>query len=224
MINDTPSLFSGLGDALNPARSNVLTNPDRFFSELSEREVNLTTPVGIVLIWAIFDAIYVVSVFGVLLLRNSPEEVVSSGIAIAVLVVLGLVMSFICWFIEAVLYYTISIRFKGNGSFKRCLEFTGYGFIPVIVASVIALAVTMVVLLTVEFPAESLELMADALMQNSMMKTIPIITCLFGLWSAYIWIFGIKHARKISTRDALITVGVPGVIAIVYYLNDMYMA
>ncbi len=208
---------------MNLARSNVLTNPDRFFSELSEREVNLTTPVGIVLIWAIFDAIYVVIALGVLLLHNFPEEVVSSGIVIAVLVVSGLVMSFICWFIWAVLFYTISIRFKGNGSFKRCLEFTGYGFIPVIVASVIELAVIMVVLLTVEFPAESLELMADALMQNSLMKTIPAITCLFGLWSAYIWTYGIKHARKISTRDALITVGVPGVIAIVCYLNDMYM-
>ena len=35
MINDTPSIPGGLGDALNPARSNVLTTPDRLFSELS---------------------------------------------------------------------------------------------------------------------------------------------------------------------------------------------
>ena len=35
MINDTPSMPSGLGDELNPARSNVLTTPDRLFSELS---------------------------------------------------------------------------------------------------------------------------------------------------------------------------------------------
>ena len=225
MINDTPSLFSGLGDALNPARSNVLTNPDRFFSELSKREVNLTIPALVVLICAITEVIYVVSVFGVLLIHQQfPDEVVLTGIVIAAHVIQELVMSFIFWFIWAVMFYTISIRFKGNGSFKRCLGFTGYGFIPVIVAHVIALAVTMVVLHTAEFPAESLELMVDALMQNSMMKTIPAITCLLGLWSVYIWTFGIKHARKISTRDALITVGVPGVIAIVYYLNDMYMA
>ena len=37
MINDTPSVLSGLGDALNPARSNVLTTPDLLFSKLSER-------------------------------------------------------------------------------------------------------------------------------------------------------------------------------------------
>ena len=105
MINDAQSLLSGLGDTLNPARSNVLTNPNRFFSELSEREVNLTTPVGIVLIWAIFDAIYVVSVLGVLLIRNFPDEVVSLGIVIAFRVVPELVMSFIFWFIWAVLFW-----------------------------------------------------------------------------------------------------------------------
>jgi hypothetical protein len=80
----------------------------------------------------------------------------------------------------------------------------------------------MVVLHTAEFPAESLELMVDALMQNSMMKTIPAITCLLGLWSVYIWTFGIKHARKISTRDALITVGVPVGIASLCFINYAY--
>jgi hypothetical protein len=131
MINDTPSLFSGLGDALNPARSNVLTNPDRFFSELSEREVNLTTPALVVLICAITEVIYVVSVFGVLLIHQQfPDEVVLTGIVIAAHVIQELVMSFIFWFIWAVMFYTISIRFKGNGSFKRCFAFTGYGRAP----------------------------------------------------------------------------------------------
>jgi len=37
-INGAPSLSSGLDDKLRTlARSNVLTTPDRFFSELSER-------------------------------------------------------------------------------------------------------------------------------------------------------------------------------------------
>lgn len=94
---------------------NVLTDPDRFFSELSERETNLTIPAGIVLIVAILVAIYAVVVIGAL-------------------------------------------------------------------------------------PA----------------------TSLLGLWSAYIWIFGIKHARNISTRGALITIGVPVGISIVCYMNYVY--
>nr|QNO44368.1 hypothetical protein CAHJBFHG_00004 [Methanosarcinales archaeon ANME-2c ERB4]QNO45780.1 hypothetical protein HJDPDKJO_00004 [Methanosarcinales archaeon ANME-2c ERB4]QNO47206.1 hypothetical protein ADAEDOLL_00012 [Methanosarcinales archaeon ANME-2c ERB4]QNO47247.1 hypothetical protein FPGOGKGP_00006 [Methanosarcinales archaeon ANME-2c ERB4] len=210
---------------MNHVRSNVLINPDRFFSELSEREVNLTIPALVVLIWAITDAIYVVIV-GALLIRNFPDEAISSGIVIAVLVIQAIVMSVVFGFIWAVLFYTISIHFKGNGSFKRCFEFTGYGFIPVIVAPIIALAVTMVVLHTVELPVESPELMLEALvlqlMQNSLMKTIPVITCLLGLWSVYIWMYGIKHARKISTRNALITVGVPVGIAFVCYVNYIY--
>ena len=38
MINDTPSV---LGDELNPARSNVLTTPDRLFSKLSEKGMSM---------------------------------------------------------------------------------------------------------------------------------------------------------------------------------------
>ena len=201
----------------------VLTDPDRFFSELSKRDVNLKIPAGIVLISALIDAILLVMIIGTIM-RRFPGDMAQSGTDTAALIIVELISGFAFWLVVAGVFYAISVLFKGNGSFKRCLAFTGYGFIPVIVAPVIALAVTMVVLLTVEFSAENMEVMIDALMQNFLMKTIPAITCLLGLWSVYIWTFGIKHARKISTRDALITVGVPGVIATVYYLNDMYMA
>ncbi|RZN33968.1 MAG: DUF1282 domain-containing protein [Methanosarcinales archaeon] len=102
---------------------------------------------------------------------------------------------------------------NGNGALKRCIEFTGYVFIPAIVASVIVLAITIVVFMTIEFPVESPELIIQTLMpqleQNPLMKTIPIITNILGLWTAYIGIFGIKHARNISTIAALITVSDP---------------
>ena len=51
----------------------VLTDPDRFFGELSEREANLTTPTGIMLIVAIIEAIYAVVVIGALTYRF-PED------------------------------------------------------------------------------------------------------------------------------------------------------
>ena len=204
---------------------NVLTDPDRFFSELSERAVNLTIPAGIVLISALIDAILIVMVVGTIM-RKFPGDLAQSGTEAAVCIIVELISGFAFWFIVAGVFYAISVLFKGNGSFKRCFEFTGYGFIPAIVASVIGLAVIMVVLLTIEVPVESPELMAQTLMlqleQNPLMKTLPIITNLLGLWGAYIWIFGIKHARNISTRGALITVGVPAGVAIMSHLNYVY--
>ncbi|MEA3283286.1 MAG: Yip1 family protein [Euryarchaeota archaeon] len=204
---------------------NVLTDPDRFFSELSEREVNLTIPAGIVLISALIDAILIVMIIGTIM-RRFPVDMVQSGTGTASLIIGELISGFAFWFIVAAVFYAISVLFNGNGAFKRCLEFTGYGFIPAIVASVIGLVVIMVVLLTIEFPVESTELMIQTLTpqleQNPLMKTLLIITNLLGLWAAYIWIFGIKHARNISTRDALITVGVPAGIAIMSHLNHTY--
>ena len=203
----------------------VLTDPDRFFGELSEKGTNLTVPAGIVLISALIDAVLLVMVIGTIM-RRFPGDLVQSGTDTAATIVVELISGFAFWFIVAAVFYAISVLFKGNGSFKRCLEFTGYGFIPAIAASVIGLVVIMVVFLTIEFPVESPELMTQTLMpqleQNPLMKTLPIITNLLGLWGAYIWIFGIKHARNISTRDALITVGVPAGIAIMSHLNYVY--
>jgi hypothetical protein len=188
-------------------------------------EVNLLIPAGIVLILALIDAILLVMLIGTIM-RRFPGDMTQSGTDTAALIIVELISGFVFWFVVAGVFYAISVLFKGNGSLKRCLEFTGYGFIPAIAASVIVLAVTMVVLSTIEFPVESPELMTQTLMpqleQNLLMKTLPIITNLLGLWEAYIWIFGIKHARNISTRDALITVGVPAGIAIMSHLNYAY--
>jgi hypothetical protein len=39
---------------------------------------------------------------------------------------------------------------------------------------------------------------------------------LFMLWSANIWVFGLKHARNLSTRNAVITVAIPVLAYIAY--------
>ena len=203
----------------------VLTDPDRFFSELSGREVNLTIPAGIVLISALIDAILLVMIIGTIM-RRFPGDMTQSGTDTAALIIVELISGFAFWFVVAGVFYAISVLFKGNGSFKRCFEFIGYGFIPAIFASVIGLAVTMVALSTIEFSVESPELMAQTLLpqleQNTLIKTLPVITSPFWWWEAYIWIFGIKHALKISTRDALITVGAPVGIANLCFINYAY--
>jgi len=51
------------------------------------------------------------------------------------------------------------------------------------------------------------------------MQASGIIGILLVLWSANIWIFGIKHVRNVSTKNALITVGVPVGIYIVHLIS-----
>jgi hypothetical protein len=48
-----------------------------------------------------------------------------------------------------------------------------------------------------------------------------IISMVFLLWSANIWIFGMQHARKLSPRDAALSVGIPVVLYILYMVYSI---
>ena len=189
--------------------TNVLTNPDRFFAELSTRDVSLKTPFVIVLIAAIISSISAAMAASATISTLPEEAAAFAGIGAAIGAIYGLFLQFSIWLLSAGVFYVISIFFGGEGSFKRMLEFTGYGFIPMIASLVIGLVVTTTMLPTIEFSVENPELFQQTFMQNPFMQAYSIIAILLTLWSANIWIFAVKHARNISTKNALITVGVP---------------
>jgi hypothetical protein len=101
----------------------LITNPDRFFAELSGRDASLKTPFAIVLVSAIAPAI--------------ANMICYSSIAVPPRTIVGLIAPFIGWFLCVGAFYAISILFRGVGSFKRVLEFTGYGFIPQIPSAIL---------------------------------------------------------------------------------------
>jgi hypothetical protein len=202
--------------------TNVLTNPDQFFSELSAKDTKLMTPTGIVLVAAIIAAISAVMMADVVI-STLPEEVaVFSSIGAAIGAIVGFIMQFIMWLLYAGVFYVISIFFSGVGSFKRCLEFIGYGFIPLIIGAIIGLVAMMTVFPTIEFSVENPELFQQALMSNPTLQASAVTGAFLTLWSANIWIFGIKHARNLSTQNALITVGVPVGLYLLYSISMMY--
>jgi len=161
--------------------TDVLTNPDRFFAKLSARDVNMTIPLLIMLI-----ANITVTVPGIV-------------------AIISLLTLFILWLLCTGVFYVISIFFGGEGSFKRCLEFVGYGFIPLIVLLWIRPVILLTLPATIDFSS-----------------VYSIIGIFLMLWSANIWIFGIKHARNLSVRNALITVGVPVGLYLLYRISMMY--
>jgi hypothetical protein len=146
----------------------------------------------------------------------------------------SLVGSFIVWLIIAVIFYLISILFKGQGSFNRVLEVVGYGYLPQIAGSIITLVVaifyipqiTVPVLTTaaIQDPAMAEQVQTAFMHDPAMMMLSQITTVVsiaFMLLSAHIWIFGMKHARGLSPRDAAICVGVPIVIYVLYLTYNL---
>jgi hypothetical protein len=124
--------------------------------------------------------------------------------------------------------------FLSSERFKRPLEFVGYGYLPQIFGAILTAIVALQYLPRVIVPritstaTQDPQLIQDAvkaLMHDpammEMTQITTIISIVFLLWSANIWIFGMQHSRKLSPRDAALCVGIPVVAYILYMVYSM---
>jgi hypothetical protein len=124
----------------------------------------------------------------------------------------------IVWPIYTAVFYGLSALFGGEGSFKRSLEFVGYGYIPALFNSIFGLYVINQISTSLQaFSADPAQ-MAQILTNDPMMQVATLVGIIFQLWSANIWIFGLKNARNLNLRGALISVGLPVGLLITYSL------
>ncbi len=121
----------------------------------------------------------------------------------------------------------ISSLFKGKGSFRRTFEFTGYGFLPSLVGSLITVPMSAYYIFKAEIPKISIaQLQNPNVIKGIMLSLIPksliysnlIIYLAITAWSLTIWTFAIKHAREIELRNAFITASIPTVLFGIYQL------
>lgn len=209
--------------------ADILTNPDRFFAELSQRDVNLRTPFVIVLVSAIFGFTYAMVAFRVMM-SSLPEEIAAvSYIFATISAITNLITPFISWVLGAAVFYAVSMLFKGEGSFNRVFEFVGYGFIPSIIASVVGLATVTIMTPAAGFPLDNPELMQQTMMQHlssgsPVMMVSTITQILLVIWGVVIWVVGVKHARNLGTGHAIITVlAVPAAFFLIWVIALIFI-
>jgi hypothetical protein len=209
----------------------ILISPNAFFRNAINKKEDLKVPLLIVLCGAIVGAVHAYLVGG---LTGKMMSALIPGMATIVTLsaVIGAIVAiFLIWIVMTGIFYGLSFLFKGQGSFRRCLAFTGYGYLPQILGSVISVIVAFMYIPRVVVPQISAAAIQDpqaiqdavkALMHDpammEMTQIIAVISTVFLLWSANNWIFGMKYARNLSMRNAAICVGVP-VIAYVLYLT-----
>lgn len=203
----------------------ILTAPRRFFSGIEGRPVSLRMPAMIVLITGIVSAISAYLFAGVTMQLLPAEAQGMAGLIQGISVVSAIIVVLIMWVLVAGVFYLISMAFHGTGDFKRVLEVTGYGFIPQIISGIVALPLIFQYLGTVHLPSSTDTTIIQEAMKGMMkapsMMMITLIGIVFLLWSANIWIFGVKEARHLTTRDALITVGLPILLYVLYSLSQL---
>jgi hypothetical protein len=207
----------------------ILISPNAFFRNAINEKENLKVPLLIVLCVAIIGAVHAYLVGG---LTGKLMGALMPGMETIIMfsTVIGAVIGiFLIWIILTGIFYGLSIPFKGQGSFRRCLEFTGYGYLPQILGSVISVIVAFMYAPKVVVPGISAAAIQDPQVIQDAVKTlmhdpammemtqmIAVISIVFLLWSANNWIFGMKYARNLSMRDAAICVGAPVLVYVLY--------
>jgi hypothetical protein len=212
----------------------ILIRPGAFFQDAIAEKDSLKIPGLIILALGIVSAVYAYLIGG-LTGKMMAGLIPGMESIIAISTVLGALFGiFVFWGIWAGVFYLISSLFKGKGTFKRSLEFIGYGYLPQIFGAILTVIVAIQYIPRVIVPeittaaAQDPQLIQEAvkaLMHDpammEMTQIISIISIVFLLWSANIWIFGMRNARQLSERDSALCVGIPVVGYILYVIYTM---
>lgn len=194
----------------------VLTNPNGFFEERMKGEVELKTPLLIILFIGALGAISAAIMTQKVMAIMPPEAAAFASIGVGIAVIGAFIGTLFMWILYAGIFYGISSILGGEGDFKRVMEFVAYGFIPSLINSVLSIIVISRSLSIENFSMEDPELFQQALLADPTMQMVSIIGIILTLWSANIWIFGLVHARNMTVKNAAISVLVPVGIYILY--------
>lgn len=211
----------------------VLTDPESFF-ERGEEAASPVVPVVVALIVGVLGAVAAWLSFqattDVFMQAGQGAGGAGGGFTAVfsgVAAVIALVVPFVVWLLYALVFYAITAVLDGEGSLTTTLVYTGWGLIPKVVGSLVSLATTWIVLDAVQPPAEVTPQTAQAYQQaiqnHPASLAATVVGILILLWSAYIWVAAVQHARDVERADAMIAVGVPVAIALVIRLGTRFL-
>ncbi|MFZ1897410.1 Yip1 family protein [Methanoregula sp.] len=212
----------------------LLINPERFFRQVLGEKEQLRVPGLIILAGAVAAAIS--GYFAGSLSAGMMEPVLQGmePLIVLVTVVATFFGTFIAWVVWAGVLYLLSKIFGGMGSFSHCLEVVGYGYVPQVIGALVTLSAALIYLPKVTVPrltsaaAGDPQMIREAttvLMHDPAMVTFTeiatVVSIIFLLWSATIWIFGLKQARDLSLKHAAICVCVPVILFVIFQVYSL---
>jgi hypothetical protein len=182
----------------------LLSRPDRFFSDIRGKKENLVPPFLIVGAGAAIT----LGTMGVrVLFRYYPNAAGSTLISWSLWYFFS---PFLEWGIISAVLYLISLSFSGKGSFRATLQNTGYGLFPWTISTVIELFITVLFFRKPQPIYYSL--------WQSPQFVNGIMDVLFMVWACYLWVFALKSTHQLSMRKA----GASILLLVVLYLSAVY--
>jgi hypothetical protein len=212
----------------------VLIKPREFFKAAIDEKESFKIPGLILLVLGIVTAINAYLIGG-LTGKMMAGLIPGMESIIAISTIIGAFLGiFVFWIVWAGVFYLVSLLFKGQGTFKRSLEFVGYGYLPQIFGAILTSIVALLYIPRIIVPHITSTATQDPQLIQEAVKTLMhdpamlemtqitlLISIVFLLWSANIWISAIQHSRNLSSRDAALCVGIPIVAYILYLIYKM---
>ncbi|KAF5090352.1 YIP1 family protein [Methanoculleus horonobensis] len=204
----------------------VLLDPGRFFETRMQEKPSLKIPALIALAVGLIGAVSVIPMTDITM-AMLPADMQGLGVIMTIFSAgIAFVGGFLAWIIYGFVFHVVSMFFKGQGDLERTLEFTGYGLLPQVFGGIIGTYFSFQLLSGLNIPpltnpeqmVEFSENLVTILATDPLARIAGIVSILFVIWSANIWIFGMKYARNLSTRNAVLTVGIPVGLYILYIL------
>ncbi len=198
----------------------LLTRPASFFASRVKNPKSMKLPLIIVFAGAVISGIVgyqLGNLTAQIFARVSPGL---AGIVSVTTLISSFVVILVMWPVMTAVFYLISMAFHGKGTFGRLLEFVGIGTLPQVVSAFITLLVAQIYLPLIKVPqitniqdpaailAATQALTNDPAFREFTLVSL-IVSIIFLIWSANLWIFGVKEARGLTTKQAAITVLIP---------------
>jgi len=183
----------------------LVVHPDTFFERVSREPVNLLPPL------AIFCAAFILNIAGALLiiayyssLGMGPVGVSGMLVAMAKSVLCDLLTLLVIWGVASGYFYLAARLLSGTGSFPAMVQNTGYGLLPLVLAS-LGYAISAV---TSYF----------SLLLYHTTSSLPAATVFFLIhvagslaavvWAGLLWMFAIRHTHSLTPGKAALVSGV----------------
>ena len=214
-----------------PSALSLLTDPEAFFGRQGT-DPSLKGPLVVVTLIAAVNAVASVLQFR-FMARLFENSGMGSGFATAiqafsfVFVIAG---PFVVWLLYAGVFQGISVLFDGDGDFSTTLAFVGWGFVPSVIGSVASVAINFYrfnvrgIDVPSEMSVEAYQQFSQSLQTGPLVALSAALGIVFTLWSAFLWTFGLRHARSLSVRQAALTVALPVLVGLAFTTRTLLVA
>ena len=208
----------------------LILNPKDFFKNLKEKEPSLKEPFLIVLIFAIMLTIHTYFTTSKIFQIYPVDFQKMMSFMLIITAISTFIGAFVSWLIIAGVMHLISMAFKGEGSFKRTFKFTGYGFVPNIIALLVTVPISYYFLSNVDVPTLTMsQLQNPEIIKQVVSSIIPknliymnlLIGIAVSLWNLGLWTYAIKYARNLELKKAFIVALIPTVLFGAYQLYSV---